>query len=105
MLKIGQTPEDTGFYKTVYIHEQNNQPYPEYILNEKGFSLLAMGFTGKKALIWKSRYIDAFQLMRKKIIENAVVATPSYQIEDPIARAREWIKEQEEKSTIYSESN
>ena len=32
-------------------------------MNRDGFSLLAMGFTGTKALEWKLKYIDAFNKM------------------------------------------
>ena len=35
--------------------------------NYDGFSLLVMGFTGKKALEWKLKYIDAFNRMEEKI--------------------------------------
>ena len=28
-----------------------------YLMNRDGFSLLAMGFTGKEALSWKLKYI------------------------------------------------
>ena len=31
-----------------------------YLISKKGFSLLAMGFTGKKAAEWKEKYIAAF---------------------------------------------
>lgn len=34
-----------------------------YLMNRDGFSLLVMGFTGKKALEWKLKYIDAFNKM------------------------------------------
>lgn len=39
----------------------------EYLMNRDGFSLLAMGFTGKKALEWKLKYIDAFNQMEDKL--------------------------------------
>ena len=35
--------------KTEYVHPQNHQKYPMYLMNRDGFSLLAMGFTGKEA--------------------------------------------------------
>ena len=38
-----------------------------YLMNRDGFSLLCMGFTGKKALEWKLKYIDAFNRMEEKI--------------------------------------
>ena len=36
-----------------------------YLMNRDGFSLLAMGFTGKEALSWKLKYIEAFNKMEK----------------------------------------
>ena len=41
-----------------------------YIINRDGFSLLCMGFTGSKALSWKLKYIEAFNLMEKKLTES-----------------------------------
>lgn len=38
-----------------------------YYMNRDGFSLLAMGFTGKKALQFKLKYIDAFNRMEKQL--------------------------------------
>lgn len=42
----------------------------EYLLTRDGFSLLVMGFTGKKALEWKLKYIEAFNNMEKYIKSN-----------------------------------
>lgn len=67
MPKIGQTPM---FYKTEYTHEQNGQTYPMYLMNRDGFSLLVMGFTGKAALEWKLKYIQAFNEMEKKLAQR-----------------------------------
>lgn len=41
-----------------------------YLMNRDGFSLLVMGFTGKKALQWKLKYIEAFNAMEKIITEK-----------------------------------
>lgn len=38
-------------------------PSPGYCITRDGFTLLAMGFTGKKALAFKLAYIDAFNAM------------------------------------------
>ena len=40
-------------------------------MNRDGFSLLVMGFTGKKALEWKLQYIKAFNQMESFIKEKA----------------------------------
>ena len=41
-----------------------------YQMNRDGFTLLAMGFTGKAALEWKLKYIAAFNEMEKKLTEQ-----------------------------------
>lgn len=64
-----------------------------YLMNRDGFSLLAMGFTGSKALEWKLKYIQAFNDMEKTIKEHR----ESYMIEDPVERALKWVEEQKEK--------
>lgn len=84
------------FIETQYQHEQNKQWYKEYLLTRDGFSLLVMGFTGQKALEWKLKYIEAFNRMEKMLTTQS----PSYQISDPIERARAWIQEQEEKKAL-----
>lgn len=48
-------------------YENRGKQYPMYIMNRDGFSLLVMGFTGKKALDFKLEYINAFNQMEKTI--------------------------------------
>lgn len=55
------------FFKTTYLHPQNGQEYPMYLMNRDGFTLLAMGFTGKEALEWKIKYINAFNSMEQEL--------------------------------------
>lgn len=65
LLKSEQT--QNYFYKSSYVHEQNNQEYPMYYMNRDGFTLLAMGFNGKKALEFKLKYIEAFNQMEQQL--------------------------------------
>ena len=58
------------FIKSWYTEEQNGQTYPEYHCTRDGFSLLVMGFTGKEALKWKLKYINAFNQMEAFIQER-----------------------------------
>lgn len=58
------------FVKTWYKHPQNGERYTKYLMNRDGFSLLVMGFTGKKALEWKLKYISAFNSMEEIIRER-----------------------------------
>ena len=71
--KNGNTPENTiqgMFERTIYTNPQNGQAYPMYIMNRDGFSLLVLGFTGKKALEFKLEFINAFNEMERIIKEN-----------------------------------
>lgn len=49
---------------------EDGQFHRMYLMNRDGFSLLVMGFTGKKALEWKLKYIDAFNQMEKIVTEK-----------------------------------
>lgn len=55
------------FHETTYIHGQNKQQYREYYMTKDGFTLLAMGFTGKKALEFKLAYIERFNQMENQL--------------------------------------
>lgn len=43
-----------------------------YELTRDGFSLLVMGFTGKKAMEWKLKYIAAFNRMEQELIRRTI---------------------------------
>ena len=64
--KSGDTPSKY-FIMDSYENEQNKQKYIQYLVTQRGFSLLVMGFTGAKALEWKLKYIEAFNKMEQAI--------------------------------------
>ena len=51
-----------SFYIDSYGRKQE-----DFSMNRDGFSLIVMGFTGKKALEWKLKYINAFNQMEEKL--------------------------------------
>lgn len=69
------------FYEDTYTHPQNKQEYRMIYMNRDGFALLAMGFTGKKALEFKLKYIQAFNEMETQLkisgmtTEDIMIAT------------------------------
>lgn len=67
MSNLGDTPM---FVESTYINEQNGQEYPMFVMNRDGFTLLVMGYTGKKALRFKLDYIAAFNSMEKQLREQ-----------------------------------
>lgn len=84
------------FVEDSYLNSRNQQQ-PMYYMNRDGFTLLAMGFTGSKAMEFKLKYIDAFNRMEEQIKKTYVIQKQdSYMIADPVQRAKRWIEEQEE---------
>lgn len=43
---------------------------PYYEIDRQGFEILAMGFTGQKALEWKFKYSDAFAAMEAELLKQ-----------------------------------
>lgn len=62
------------FEHTPYIDPQNGQTYKSYNMDRDGFTLLAMGFTGKKALKFKLAYINQFNAMEAELRRRTNVA-------------------------------
>ncbi|XZH63339.1 ORF6C domain-containing protein [Clostridium perfringens] len=58
------------FIESQYQHPQNKQWYKEYLMTRDGFTVLAMGFNGTKALQWKLKYIEAFNKMEQALKEQ-----------------------------------
>lgn len=54
------------FIKDTYFTCQN-KPMKQYLITRDGYALLAMGFTGKKAIAFKLKYIKAFNMMEDEI--------------------------------------
>lgn len=56
--------------------DKYNRMQPMYIMNRDGFTLLAMGFTGKKALEFKLQYIEAFNKMEESLSKSNQFSLP-----------------------------
>ena len=54
------------FDETTYVNEQGKEQ-PMFVMNRDGFTLLAMGFSGEKALEFKVKYINAFNEMEAEL--------------------------------------
>ncbi|HDR7643846.1 UNVERIFIED_CONTAM: Rha family transcriptional regulator [Bacillus mycoides] len=63
-----QSPQNSGdyFIETTY-KDKRNRTYRKYNLTKEGFTLLVMGFTGKKALQFKKMYINEFNRMKEEL--------------------------------------
>ena len=77
MLKNEQTHM---FVEAEYFNEQNGQCYPIYHMNRDGFTLLAMGFTGGRALEFKMKFLQAFNAMGEMLSSDEYILARSNQI-------------------------
>lgn len=82
-----------NFMPSTYNNQQNKE-MPKYLIKRDGVSFLVMGFTGFEAARFKEMYITEFNKMEQELRNRDL---NSYMIDDPIARAERWIKEQQEK--------
>jgi len=68
---IGTSAENSADLSKMFLESTYDDSYGRkqkcYDITRDGFSLLVMGFTGKEALDWKLRYIDAFNRMEQTI--------------------------------------
>lgn len=55
-----------NFEQSSYVNKQNKE-MPKYLITEKGFTLLVMGYTGEKAMEFKERYIEEFETMKLEL--------------------------------------
>jgi len=64
-----------------------------FLLTEEGFALIIMGFTGKEAMAWKVRFIEAFQDMRTALtrtkLHKASIEWQSARLEGKLVRREE----------------
>ena len=56
-----------NFVQSEYVNQQNHKQ-PMYYITRDGFTLLAMGYTGEKAMRFKEAYIKQFNAMERALI-------------------------------------
>ena len=61
-----QAFSEPNFGLATYLDAQK-KPRQMYRLSRDGFALIAMGFTGKEALVWKIKFLDAFNAMEAEL--------------------------------------
>jgi Rha family phage regulatory protein len=77
-----------NFKESCYKNEQGKRQ-PEFLLTRDGFSILIMGFTGKKAIAFKEAYINRFNQM-EEFIKNLLEAKTEFpEFTDAIMAAHE----------------
>lgn len=72
---ISQLATPGSFNKTNFrarsFTDSRGKSQPEVIMTRDGFVLLAMGFTGSKAIDWKVKFLAAFNAMEQELLKKA----------------------------------
>lgn len=84
------------FLKSSYL-DAKGETRKCYEVTKKGCEMVAHKTTGKKGILFTATYIERFHQMEEQLKD---INKPSYMIENPIERAKAWIKEQEEKQLL-----
>jgi len=78
-----------NFQPSTYNNGQN-KAQPMYEITKKGFSMLCMAFTGSQAVVWRERYIEAFEQMEAALRGDL----PALRRELPLALENGHLKDQ-----------
>ncbi|SHK96456.1 phage antirepressor KilAC domain-containing protein [Alicyclobacillus tolerans] len=62
-----------NFEETSFTHPQNGQIYQKYLLTEDGFTILVMGYSGKEAMRFKVKYIQAFRELQNQLLQKQML--------------------------------
>jgi len=67
-------------FEDSYYRTEQNKRLPEVLMTKDGFTILAMGFTGKKAMRFKESYIQQFNQMESfiKSLAQAKMEFPAF---------------------------
>lgn len=74
----------TPTFKTVPGPNGSERQEPAYLMTRDGFTLLAMGFTGKRAMAFKLAYIEAFNRMEEALRNSGrkTYSAPHYEVKN-----------------------
>ena len=62
-------------FRPVEHQDEKGEKRPEYFMTRDGFTFLAMGYTGERAARFKEAYINAFNMMERKLASGELALT------------------------------
>ena len=98
--RITESQPDFGrasFSASSYTSEQN-KTLDCFEMTRDGFSLVAMGLNGETALLWKVKYIEAFNAMERELLSgNAKFGS----VMDALNEACKLMQDDKEKASVF----
>ena len=82
------------FVESTYLNKQKHKQ-PMYIMDKDGFVLLAMGYTGEKAMKFKEAYIKQFNAMEKALKGKLVEREKGIAVRQALTKSLQISKEAE----------
>lgn len=96
--KISETissPEFSGLFNLTSYKAANGKSNPMYLMTRDGFTLLAMGYTGEKAMKFKLAYIKQFNEMEKMLQGKLVEREKGIAVRQALTKALQMSEENE----------
>lgn len=100
VLTKGNFPVVDYFMESTYI-DGKGETRKCYLCTKLGCDMLGNKLRGEKGILFTAKYVKRFDDMEKQIQRNVL----SFQIEDPIERAKAFIREQEESRKLLAEKD
>lgn len=72
-----------------------------YDITKLGCEMVANKMTGQKGVLFTATYVKQFNEMEQQLV---TINTPSYMINDPVARANKWIEEEKNRQVIETKA-
>ena len=82
------SPEFSGLFLEGTYTASNGKKQPMYIMNRDGFTLLAMGYTGEKAMRFKLAYIKQFNAMEAALQGKVIERQKGIAVRQALTKAR-----------------
>ncbi|EPY2306830.1 phage regulatory protein/antirepressor Ant [Clostridium sporogenes] len=95
----GKIPVSDYFIPSTY-KDGSGKENKCYLFTKMGCEFIANKFTGEKGILFTAKYTKKFNQMEQQLQQPK----DSYMVENPIERAKVWIKEQEEKQKLLEEN-
>lgn len=93
-LECSEEFRQSNFEQSSYLNEQNHKQ-PMYYITRDGFTLLAMGYTGEKAMKFKEAYIKQFNVMERMLQGKLIEREKGIAVRQSLTKALQQLTENE----------
>lgn len=85
-LLVDLPEKDRLNFQPIFVEDSYGRKQPAYRMNRNGFSLIAMRFTGKKALQWQLQFLEAFNRMEQALLNQQNLSWQQMRLDNKAGR-------------------